>query len=57
MCVCLLDVESISVSRNITFSVARSLHGSELQPRQNLGTFPLLGLKGFTVVFKEDASS
>lgn len=54
VCLCLLDLESISMSRNIIDGMTRFLQATELQQSQDLGTFSMLDLNGFIVVFEED---
>lgn len=53
MCLCLLDLESISMSRNIIAGMTRFLKATELQQSQDLGTFSMLDLNGFIVVFED----
>lgn len=56
VCLCVLDLESISMSRNIIVGMTRCLKATELQKTQDLGTFSVLDLNGFIEVFKKDAS-
>lgn len=55
VCLCLLDLESISMSRNILVGMTWFLKATELQQSQDLGTFSMLDLNGFIVGFEEDA--
>ena len=52
MCLCLLDLESISMSGNLTVGMTRFLKATELQQRQDLGTFPMFDLNGFMLSSK-----